>query len=89
MVDGGVLEALPGPQFAALVGKTKEVAMDGRYELFKTSTTFDGTVKHPEWLGGDVDAVKKMASPACNGTGIMPGSSVGWRSVNGEKKFDL
>ena len=55
---------MPNNEFAALVGKTKEVAMDGKYELFKTSTTFDGTVKHPEWLGGDVDAVKKMAARA-------------------------
>ena len=55
---------MPNAEFAALVGKTKEVAMDGKYELFKTSTTFDGTVKHPEWMGGDVDAVKRMASRA-------------------------
>ena len=26
-------------------------ALDGRYELFKTSNHFDATAKHPEWLG--------------------------------------
>ncbi|MDE1176930.1 MAG: aldo/keto reductase [Edaphobacter sp.] len=51
---------MPNAEFATLVGKTRDVAMEGKYELFKTSTTFDGTVKHPEWLGGDVDAVKRI-----------------------------
>jgi predicted aldo/keto reductase-like oxidoreductase len=38
-------------QVAALLSKTKQVAANGKYELFKTATEFDGTVKHPEWLG--------------------------------------
>jgi hypothetical protein len=35
----------------ALVAKTKDAAMTGKYEGFKTTTTFDGTAQHPEWMG--------------------------------------
>jgi predicted aldo/keto reductase-like oxidoreductase len=38
-------------QVAALLSKTKQSAANGKFELFKTATEFDGTVKHPEWLG--------------------------------------
>lgn len=38
-------------QTAALVAKTKQAAVTGKYELFKTSAHFDSTAKHPEWLG--------------------------------------
>jgi hypothetical protein len=44
-------------QVAQLLSKTKEVAMAGKYELFKTSSHFDSTAKHPDWLGGDVPSV--------------------------------
>ncbi|EEF57746.1 aldo/keto reductase [Pedosphaera parvula] len=37
-------------QVATLFSKTAEAAREGKYELFKTSTTFDGTAHHPEWL---------------------------------------
>jgi hypothetical protein len=29
---------------------TAEAAKNGQFEKFKTSTQFDGTVQHPEWL---------------------------------------
>ena len=38
-------------QMVALLAKTRAAAMTGEYELFKTSPHFDGTAKHPEWLG--------------------------------------
>jgi predicted aldo/keto reductase-like oxidoreductase len=38
-------------QVAALLAKTAEAAAMGKYEAFKTSTRFDGTVQHPQWLG--------------------------------------
>jgi predicted aldo/keto reductase-like oxidoreductase len=38
-------------QVAALLAKTKEAAMTGKYELFKTSNRFDGTAKNPQWMG--------------------------------------
>ncbi len=38
-------------QVAALLAKTSQLAMTGKYELFKTETRFDATAQHPEWLG--------------------------------------
>lgn len=48
-------------QFAALLGRTQQVAATGQYELFKVSAHFDGTARHPDWLGGDDPAVQKLA----------------------------
>ena len=48
---------------AQLLAKTKEVALAGKYELFKTSSHFDSTAKHPDWLGGDTPEVQKLAPP--------------------------
>jgi len=50
-------------QIAQLLAKTKEVALAGKYELFKTSSHFDSTAKHPDWLGGDTPEVQKLAPP--------------------------
>jgi predicted aldo/keto reductase-like oxidoreductase len=41
---------LTDEQLSALVAKTKEAAMTGRYEPFKTTDQFDGTAQHPEWM---------------------------------------
>jgi aryl-alcohol dehydrogenase-like predicted oxidoreductase len=38
-------------QVDALLAKTKEVAMTGKYEPFKTTATFDGTARNPQWMG--------------------------------------
>jgi len=38
-------------QMAGLRARTEAAAAGGRYELFKTSARFDGTARHPEWLG--------------------------------------
>ncbi len=38
-------------QLSALVAKTKQAAMTGNFEPFKTTAVFDGTAKHPEWMG--------------------------------------
>jgi hypothetical protein len=48
-------------QIAQLLAKTKDVAMAGKYELFKTSSHFDSTAKHPDWLGGDTPSVRSLA----------------------------
>jgi uncharacterized protein len=46
---------------AELLGRSRPYALDGKYELFKTSATFDGTAKTAEWLGDDVESVKQLA----------------------------
>jgi aryl-alcohol dehydrogenase-like predicted oxidoreductase len=42
---------MPEDQVSALLARTKDAAADGRYELFKTTTHFDGTAANPKWLG--------------------------------------
>jgi len=51
-------------QVAQLLAKTKEVALAGKYELFKTSSHFDSTAKHPDWLGGETPEIQKLAPSA-------------------------
>jgi aryl-alcohol dehydrogenase-like predicted oxidoreductase len=36
---------------AALLSRTEEAAKTGKLEGFKTSAGYDGTARHPEWLG--------------------------------------
>jgi len=38
-------------QVTALLARTREAAMKGRYELYKTTSQFDGTARNPAWLG--------------------------------------
>ena len=43
-------QPLTAPQRAALVARTREAALDGNFEQFKTTDHFDGTAHHPEWM---------------------------------------
>jgi hypothetical protein len=38
-------------QVRELLNRTREVALKGQYEPFKTTSQFDSTAKNPEWLG--------------------------------------
>jgi aryl-alcohol dehydrogenase-like predicted oxidoreductase len=38
-------------QVKALLDRTKEAASTGKFELFKTTSHFDGTAANPKWLG--------------------------------------
>jgi len=51
-------------EIVQLLAKTKEVAMAGKYQLFKTSSHFDSTAKHPDWLGGETPGVQDLAPPS-------------------------
>ncbi len=42
---------LTGEQTAALLARTREAAMTGKYERFKTNTDADATARNPQWLG--------------------------------------
>ena len=48
-------------QVDAIIDKTAQAASAGEYEIFKTSSHFDGTANHPAWLGGDTAEVAKLA----------------------------
>jgi hypothetical protein len=54
---------MSGDQVAALVARTKPYAADGKYEFFKTSSHFDTTAKHPDWLGDDSELVLRLGPP--------------------------
>lgn len=48
-------------EFAQLLSKTEQQASTGKYELFKVSAHFDGTARHPDWLGSYDAVVQKLA----------------------------
>jgi aryl-alcohol dehydrogenase-like predicted oxidoreductase len=47
-------------QVANLLAKTEQLASRGEYELFKTTSVYDGTASHPEWLGEEPPEVKRV-----------------------------
>jgi hypothetical protein len=49
-------------QLSALLAKTAKAAAAGEYELFKTTSHFDSTAKHPEWLGQETQRVKELGA---------------------------
>jgi uncharacterized protein len=44
-------QPLSEEQVSALLERTRQAAMSGKYELFKTEKRYDSTAKNPEWLG--------------------------------------
>lgn len=49
---------------AALLGKSKKAAARGEFEPFKTSSIFDSTATHPQWLGEEPQHVKELVPEA-------------------------
>jgi aryl-alcohol dehydrogenase-like predicted oxidoreductase len=45
---------------ARLLAKTAAAAAEGTYEPFKTTSIFDGTATHPEWLGEEPKQVQEL-----------------------------
>ena len=43
-----------------LLAKTKEAAAHGKYEPFKTSSLFDSTAQHYEWLGQEPETLREQ-----------------------------
>jgi hypothetical protein len=48
--DGGerTFKPLTEQRLAALLARTREAALSGRYKAFKTTRAFDGTVRSPQ-----------------------------------------
>jgi hypothetical protein len=44
----------------AILAKTKAAAARGEFELFKTTSIFDSTATHPDWLGEEPKRVREM-----------------------------
>ena len=51
---------LSGAQVNALLAKTADAASRGEFEPFKTTSIFDSTATHPEWLGEESEHVRQM-----------------------------
>ncbi len=49
-------------EVAALLAKTKQAAARGEFEPFKTSSIFDSTATHPEWLGEEPKRKRDLMS---------------------------
>jgi aryl-alcohol dehydrogenase-like predicted oxidoreductase len=50
------------PQREALLAKTRAAAARGEFEPFKTSSIFDSTATHPDWLGEEPQRLRDMMS---------------------------
>ena len=48
-------------QVKSLLSKTAQAASRGEYELFKTTSVYDGTASHPEWLGEEPERVQQLS----------------------------
>jgi predicted aldo/keto reductase-like oxidoreductase len=44
-------QPLDHAKMAELEARARKDALTGKFELFKTSTHFDGTIKNPQWMG--------------------------------------
>ena len=54
-------EPMTDTDMAALLSRTANAARHGAFELFKTSSIFDGTAQHPEWLGEEPERLQQFA----------------------------
>ena len=52
---------LTKPQAARLRARTAKLAVGGAFELFKTTSIFDSTAAHPEWLGEEPARTLRLA----------------------------
>ena len=54
-------EPLTKQQMARLRTRSATAASNGEYELFKTTSFFDSTAQHPEWLGEESSRTRRLA----------------------------
>ena len=53
-------EPMSAAAVTALLAKSKKAAARGEFEPFKTSSIFDSTAAHPQWLGEEPQHVKEL-----------------------------
>jgi aryl-alcohol dehydrogenase-like predicted oxidoreductase len=51
---------MTGEQVSNILSRTAQAASRGEYELFKTTSVYDGTATHPEWLGEEPEKVQRV-----------------------------
>jgi hypothetical protein len=55
-------QPLTAAQREALLSKTRTAAARGEFEPFKTSSIFDSTATHPDWLGEEPQQVRALVT---------------------------
>jgi aryl-alcohol dehydrogenase-like predicted oxidoreductase len=43
-----------------IISKTRQAASRGEFELFKTTSIYDGTAQNPKWLGEEPERIQQM-----------------------------
>ncbi|HEX9108459.1 MAG TPA: aldo/keto reductase [Longimicrobiales bacterium] len=56
-------EPMTTTEIEAILARTARAAQTGRWELFKTTSAFDSTTEHVEWLGKEPDWVVEATQP--------------------------
>jgi aryl-alcohol dehydrogenase-like predicted oxidoreductase len=51
---------LSAGEVAAVLARTAHAARRGAFEPFKTSSIFDATTQHPEWMGEEPERLQKL-----------------------------
>jgi aryl-alcohol dehydrogenase-like predicted oxidoreductase len=51
---------LSNKELKALLAKTARAAAAGEFEPFKTSSIFDSTAEHPQWLGEEPERLQQL-----------------------------
>ncbi len=49
-------------EVTSLLARTRDAAMSGEFEPFKTTSLFDGTAQNPEWLGPEPGRIQALKS---------------------------
>ena len=47
-------------ELEAILAKSRPAARHGAFELFKTTSVYDGTAQNPKWLGEEPEAVQAV-----------------------------
>jgi len=50
---------MTGDEVQALLARTAKAASSGEFELFKTTSIYDATATHPDWLGEEPERVRQ------------------------------
>jgi aryl-alcohol dehydrogenase-like predicted oxidoreductase len=51
---------MSGDEIQSLLARTADTAARGAFEPFKTSSIFDATAEHPDWLGEEPERIRKL-----------------------------
>ena len=53
-------QTLTPDKVQSLLARTAQAARSGTFEPFKTSSIFDGTAQHPDWLGDEPQHLQSL-----------------------------